>query len=168
MGFKCIDQEFDPIQWGSYGDQRPSTSGHLLLEGSRTSNDDNNDAPSIPMSPPPKLDQFVINTKTQQLVSRTRIPNLIPVDMPQFNGDARALQYSYFLGASREEGWFPFRQIVKLNLDTYENWIYDAGDHQVVSEPMFVPSILLKYKYQTLIYTYIYVYTIYDYSILIQ
>merc|ERR1712194_924994 len=51
MGFKCIDQEFDPIQWGSYGEKRPSTSGHMLMEDS--SNTDNKDAPSIPMSPPP-------------------------------------------------------------------------------------------------------------------
>ena len=59
--------------------------------------------------------------------------------MPNFNGDAKKLKYSYFLGASRPEGWFPFRQIVKLNLDTYQSWTYDAGDKQVVSEPMYIP-----------------------------
>lgn len=48
-------------------------------------------------------------------------------------------EYSYFLGAERPEGWFPFRQIVKLNCDTFESFVYDAGDGQVASEPMFLP-----------------------------
>jgi len=134
MGFNGNKQEFDPITWGSYGDERP-TSTSTSTSITATDNDSN----ALPMAPPPRLDQFVIDLNEMKLKSITRIPNLIPVDMPNFNGDTKPLKYSYFLGASRPEGWFPFRQIVKLNLDTYESWMYDAGDKQVVSEPMFIP-----------------------------
>ncbi|OEU11318.1 putative beta-carotene 15,15'-monooxygenase [Fragilariopsis cylindrus CCMP1102] len=134
MGFNGNKQEFDPITWGSYGNERPTTSAT-----SNTDTDSNAQPIIPPMAPPPQLDQFVIDLKDMKLKSITRIPNLIPVDMPNFNGDAKKLKYSYFLGASRPEGWFPFRQIVKLNLDTYQSWTYDAGDKQLVSEPMFIP-----------------------------
>ena len=112
MGFD--GHEFSPIEWGSTG----------LANGAR--------------APPPNLDQFVIDTKSWRIKSKVRVP-VIPVDMPQFNGDTKPCRYSYFLGASRPEGWFPFRQIVKLDLETYESTVYDAGDDQVVSEPMLVP-----------------------------
>jgi len=108
MGFNGVSQEFDPVDWG------------------------------CSMVPPPRLDQFVIDTKTFEIKTRQRVP-VIPVDMPNFNGEAKPLKYSYFLGASRPEGWFPFRQIVKLDLETHESIVWDAGDEQVVSEPMFIP-----------------------------
>jgi carotenoid cleavage dioxygenase-like enzyme len=136
MGFNGNKQEFDPITWGSYGNERPTTTSATTTD----TDTDSHAQPIIPpMAPPPQLDQFVIDLNNMKLKSRTRIPNLIPVDMPNFNGDAKKLKYSYFLGASRPEGWFPFRQIVKLNLDTYQSWTYDAGDKQVVSEPMYIP-----------------------------
>jgi len=115
MGFDGENQQFSPIEWGSTG---------LASNGAQ--------------SPPPRLDQFTIDTETFRVKRKERVP-VIPVDMPIFNGDTKPCKYSYFLGASRPEGWFPFRQIVKLNLDTHESIVYDAGDDQVVSEPMFVP-----------------------------
>jgi carotenoid cleavage dioxygenase-like enzyme len=136
MGFNGNKQEFDPITWGSYGNERPTTTSATIATDS---NSNAQPTPIPPMAPPPQLDQFVIDLKDMKLKSRTRIPDLIPVDMPNFNGDAKKLKYSYFLGASRSEGWFPFRQIVKLNLNTYQSWTYDAGDKQVVSEPMYIP-----------------------------
>ena len=110
MGFDGATQQFDPIAWGAEGG----------------------------LAPPPQLDRFVIDLDTFEITETKRVP-VIPVDMPNFNGDARQLQHSYFLGASRPEGWFPFRQIVKLDLESDESFVYDAGDHQIVSEPMFVP-----------------------------
>ncbi|KAL3794643.1 hypothetical protein HJC23_010071 [Cyclotella cryptica] len=115
MGFDGDKQTFSPIEWGSTG---------LQSNGSR--------------SPPPRLDQFTIDTKTFTITSKNRVP-CVPVDMPTFHGDAKPCKYSYFLGASRPEGWFPFKQVVKLNCDTFESFVYDAGDDQVVSEPIFVP-----------------------------
>uniref|UniRef100_A0A7S4ER81 Carotenoid oxygenase n=1 Tax=Pseudo-nitzschia australis TaxID=44445 RepID=A0A7S4ER81_9STRA len=102
-------QGFDPVAWGS--DSK---------------------------APPPRLDRFVIDLKTFQMKKKERVP-VIPVDMPTFDGDAKVLRYSYFLGASRPEGWFPFRQVVKLDLETFKSIVWDAGDGQVVSEPMFIP-----------------------------
>ena len=55
--------------------------------------------------------------------------------MPTFNGDAKYCRYTYFLGA---EGYFPFRQIVKLDLESFESIVYNVGDCQVASEPMFI------------------------------
>lgn len=109
MGFVGKTQEFDPIAWGKEGG----------------------------LAPPPRLDKFVIDLESNQL-QRSRVP-VIPVDMPCFEADAVELGHSYFLGASRPEGWFPFRQIVKLDLETQEFFVYDAGEHKVTSEPMFVP-----------------------------
>lgn len=109
MGFDGASQQFDPVAWGT-----------------------------SERAPAPRLDKFVIDLTTFQLTQKERIP-VIPVDMPTFDGDAKALRYSYFLGASRPEGWFPFRQIVKLDLETFESCNWDAGDGSVVSEPMFVP-----------------------------
>jgi len=110
MGFDGLNQEFDPVAWGGAGG----------------------------LAPPPQLDQYVIDTKTFTIKSKERVP-VIPVDMPNFDGDAKVCKYSYFLGASRPEGWFPFRQIVKLDLETFESIVYDGGDGQVLSEPMFIP-----------------------------
>jgi len=109
MGFCGKTQNFDPIAWGSSD-----------------------------MAPPPGLDQFVIDMNSFQIKRRVRVP-VIPVDMPNFNGDAKPCKYTYFLGASRQEGWFPFCQIVRLDMETFESYVYDAGDDQVVSEPMFIP-----------------------------
>ena len=114
MGFDGDEQIFSPIEWGSTG---------IVSNGAK--------------SPPPRLDQFVIDTDTFKIQSRQRIP-CIPVDLPHFNGDTKPLKYSYFLGAERPEGWFPFKQIVKLNCDSFESSVYDAGEDQVVSEPMFL------------------------------
>lgn len=114
MGFDGTTQSFNPIAWGTE-------------EGISTGR-----------APAPKLDQFVIDMKSFEIKRKKRVP-VIPTDMPNFNGDAKELKYSYFLGCERVEGWFPFRQIVKLNLDTYESSVWDAGDDKVVSEPMFIP-----------------------------
>ena len=110
-------QEFDPIQWSSGGS-----------------------------TPPPRLDKFVIDTSNNIMVSRERVPvedNVtgynIPVDMPTFHEDGRKTQYSYFAGALRPEGWFPFRSIVKIDLQEQLTWNWDAGDDCVVSEPTFIP-----------------------------
>eukprot|EP00536_Pseudo-nitzschia_multiseries_P004449 jgi/Psemu1/318424/estExt_fgenesh1_pm.C_740002 len=102
-------QRFDPVAWGSSS-----------------------------KAPPPRLDKFVIDLKSFEMKEKKRVP-VIPVDMPNFDGDAKVLRYSYFLGASRPEGWFPFRQVVKLDLETFESIVWDAGDGQIVSEPMFIP-----------------------------
>ena len=110
MGFVGTTQEFDPIAWGAKGG----------------------------LAPPPRLDKFVIDLDTFAMKEKTRMP-IIPVDMPCFEGDAKPLRHSYFLGASRPEGWFPFRQIVKLDLETQKSTIYDAGDESIVSEPIVVP-----------------------------
>ncbi len=110
MGFDGVSQTFDPVKWGAEGG----------------------------LAPPPRLDQFVIDTNTFEIKRKERVP-VIPVDMPNFNGDAKPCKYSYFLGAERPEGWFPFRQIVKLDLETFESAVYDVGDGRVASEPMFVP-----------------------------
>lgn len=112
MGFDLVSQEFDPIAWGC-----PSEGG---------------------LAPPPQLDKFVIDLETFEMKEKTRLP-VIPVDMPNFGGDAMPQKRSYFLGASRPEGWFPFHQIVKLDLETHESIVYDAGEHQIASEPMLVP-----------------------------
>jgi carotenoid cleavage dioxygenase-like enzyme len=119
MGFDGPTQTFDPIAWGSSGGK----------------------------APPPRLDKFVIDSTTFELTAKTRIPIVdpfsgqdIPVDMPTFRGDAIECRYAYFLGACRPEGWFPFRSIVKLDLETYETHNWDAGEGQVVSEPMWVPK----------------------------
>eukprot|EP00578_Thalassiosira_sp_NH16_P001355 CAMPEP_0181134728 /NCGR_PEP_ID=MMETSP1071-20121207/32245_1 /TAXON_ID=35127 /ORGANISM="Thalassiosira sp., Strain NH16" /LENGTH=198 /DNA_ID=CAMNT_0023221271 /DNA_START=216 /DNA_END=812 /DNA_ORIENTATION=- len=114
MGFDGSTQQFDPISWGSPGGSN----------GGR--------------APPPRLDKFVIDLETFQLKEAKRVP-VIPVDMPCFEADAVPVGVSYFLGASRPEGWFPFRQIVKLDLETQESFVYDAGDQCVTSEPIFVP-----------------------------
>ena len=117
MGFDCQQQEFDPIRWSS--------------------NDEN---------PAPRLDKFVLDTKSGTVLERQRIPLLdeatgddVPVDMPNFNGDGAACRYSYFIGAERPEGWFPFRSVVKADLvrETTFNW--DAGDDCICSEPMYLP-----------------------------
>ena len=110
MGFDGPTQKFDPISWGSIGGK----------------------------TPPPRLDQFIIDLETFELKTKQRIP-VVPVDMPVFNGDAKPLKYTYFLGCSRPEGWFPFRSIVKLNLETFEYDNWDAGDGCVTSEPMYIP-----------------------------
>jgi len=109
-GFDGLAQQFDPIKWGAEGG----------------------------LVPPPRLDQFVIDTKTFEMKRIERVP-VIPVDMATFNGDAKPCKYSYFLGAERPEGWFPFRQIVKLDLETLASKVYDVGNGKVPSEPMFVP-----------------------------
>ena len=108
MGYDGILQEFNPIGWGSSG-----------------------------MAPPPRLDQYVIDADYFQVKRKERVP-VIPVDMPNFDGDAKYCQCLYFLGASRPKGWFPFQQIVNLDLETFELIVYDGGDGQVVSEPMFI------------------------------
>lgn len=115
MGFDGAEQTFSPIEWGSIG---------LASNGAK--------------SPPPRLDQFIVDMTAFKIKSRKRVP-CIPVDLPNFNGDVKPCTYSYFLGAERAEGWFPFKQIVKLNCDTLQSLVYDAGDDHVVSEPMFVP-----------------------------
>ena len=114
MGFDGYEQKFSPIEWGSTG-----------LESNGA------------MAPAPRLDKFIIDINTSKIKSKTRIP-CIPVDMPNFHGDAKPCKHSYFLGAERPEGWFPFKQIVKLNCETFESSVYDAGDDKVVSEPMFL------------------------------
>lgn len=63
----------------------------------------------------------------------------IPIDMPTFAQDAKKCRYCYFVGASRPEGWFPFRSIVKFDFETEEACNWDAGDHQVTSEAMYIP-----------------------------
>ena len=111
MGFNGKSQEFDPVAWGTSG-----------------------------TNPAPRLDQFVIDTNTFEMKRKERVP-VIPVDMPNFSGDAKYCKYSYFLGASRPEGWFPFRQLVKLDLESFESLVYDVGDGQVASEPMFIARV---------------------------
>eukprot|EP00957_Ditylum_brightwellii_P139315 10617564-Ditylum_brightwellii.AAC.1 len=108
MGFYEKLQEFDPVAWGTSG-----------------------------LAPAPCLDQFVIDTKTFEMKRKEHVP-VIPVDMPNFNVDARYCKFSYFLGASQPKGWFPFRQIVKLDLDSFESLVYDIGNSQVELELMFV------------------------------
>jgi carotenoid cleavage dioxygenase-like enzyme len=113
-------REFDPIKWSSSD-----------------------------LAPPPRLDKFVIDMKSGTMTHRERLCVLdetsgidIPVDMPTFNNkgtDGEKRRYSYFAGASRPEGWFPFRSIVKVDLDEKRAWNWDAGDDCVVSEAMFVP-----------------------------
>jgi len=115
MGF-CDSGKFDPIQWSSGVD-----------------------------NPAPRLDQFVIDVATAKIVHRRRIPLLddqgrdFPVDMPTFAADGAACRYSYFLGAQRPEGWFPFRSVVKVDLVRQETWHWDAGSDCICSEPMFLP-----------------------------
>jgi all-trans-8'-apo-beta-carotenal 15,15'-oxygenase len=110
MGFLGNDEGFDPISWGTSG-----------------------------MAPPPRLDQFVLDLNSFTLKLKTRVP-VIPVDLPVFSGDAKPLRYAYFCGASRPEGWFPFRSILKVDLETLDSINWDAGDGSVVSEAMFVPK----------------------------
>jgi carotenoid cleavage dioxygenase-like enzyme len=131
MGFDGQSQQFDPVGWATK---------------TNPNDDDRLNAPA------PRLDKFVLDLTTFTLKERCRIPVIdpntghdVPVDMPQFNngvgsgGDGKKCRYSYFLGACRPEGWFPFRSIVKTDLQTGQAWNWDAGDGQVVSEPMFVP-----------------------------
>eukprot|EP00439_Symbiodinium_sp_Y106_P000067 s3081_g1.t1 len=62
--------------------------------------------------------------------------------MPTFHPlrDGREARYCYCSGASRPEGWFPFRSLLKVDLSSgeVENW--DAGDGCIVSEPTFLPN----------------------------
>jgi all-trans-8'-apo-beta-carotenal 15,15'-oxygenase len=117
MGFDGQKQEFDPIAWSS-----------------------------SEAAPPPRLDKFVLDTESGLMLERKRIPLIDPVtgadiavDMPNFRGDGARCRYSYFVGAARPEGWFPFRSIVKTDLKEGRTHNWDAGDDRVVSEPMFVP-----------------------------
>lgn len=121
MGYDPVKQDFDPIRWSS-------------SDG----------------APAPRLDRFVLNLRDGTVQERQRIPLFdkassgdadIPVDMPTFNGDGVPCRYGYFLGGSRPEGWFPFRSVVKADLDngTCNNW--DAGDGRITSEPRFVPRL---------------------------
>lgn len=117
FGGEMGTEEFDPIQWSSSDS-----------------------------APPPQLDKFVVDIATGTMKSRERISVLdestgadIPLDMPTFHEDGAKTRYSYFAGASRPEGWFPFRSIVKVDLDFEETWNWDAGDDCVVSEPTFIP-----------------------------
>lgn len=113
MGMK----EFDPIQWSSSD-----------------------------MAPPPRFDKFVIDLKTETVKRRERLVALdemtgadIPVDMTTFNENGFHNRYVYFAGASRPEGWFPFRSIVKMDLLKRRTYNWDAGDDCVVSEATFIP-----------------------------
>jgi len=138
MGFDGVTQQFDPIRWGSVpgdGLAPPPQLDQYVLNMKRTTHDRNHDND---MNDNDDVDDNHNNSFSPSIKSKTRVP-VIPVDMPTFLSDATPCQYSYFLGASRPEGWFPFRQIVKLNLTTHQSFVYDAGDHQVVSEPMFLP-----------------------------
>jgi carotenoid cleavage dioxygenase-like enzyme len=117
MGFDADTQQFDPIAW-SNGVGAPA----------------------------PRLDKFVLDLKRGVVNGRDRIPLLdtnsgmdVPVDMPTFNGDGNVCRYSYFVGGARPEGWFPFRSVVKADLQAKQMWNWDAGDDRIVSEPMFVP-----------------------------
>ena len=117
MGFDGVKQEFDPIRWSS--NER---------------------------IPAPRLDKFVLDLSRGSLVNRERLPVLdeirkedVPIDMPTFGDDGTNCQFSYFIGACRPEGWFPFRSVVKRDLWNNKTWNWDAGDDKVVSEVMFVP-----------------------------
>ena len=136
MGFDINTQTFNPTAWST--------------------------SPSIAA---PRLDKFVLDVATKTIASRSRIPLIsssmtedksanifiknnekqhvdIPVDMPTYGGlhrDAMKCRYVYFTGG-RQDGWFPFRYIVKTDLDDPTNtqsWY--AGDGRIVSEPIFVP-----------------------------
>lgn len=98
----------------------------------------------------PRLDKFVFDVRDQIMLERERIPILddlagiamtdVPVDMPTFHGDGVECRYSYFLGAARPEGWFPFRSVVKTDLKSKKSCNWDAGDDKIASEPMFIPK----------------------------
>ena len=97
MGFDVTTQDFDPIGWSS-----------------------------SPSNPPPRLDRFVVDIETRTITSRDRLPLTdpltgadIPVDMPTFHPlrDGERCRYAYFAGACRPEGWFPFRSIVRADLE---------------------------------------------------
>ncbi|MFN0318613.1 MAG: carotenoid oxygenase family protein [Burkholderiales bacterium] len=106
----------------------------------------------------PRLDKFVFDDRRQILLDHERIPIVddavdkmtkgtvanvpvdVPVDMPTFNGDGVECRYSYFLGAARPEGWFPWRSVVKTDLQLKKSWNWDAGDDKIPSEPMFLPK----------------------------
>uniref|UniRef100_A0A7S1Y854 Carotenoid oxygenase n=1 Tax=Grammatophora oceanica TaxID=210454 RepID=A0A7S1Y854_9STRA len=108
MGYEGANKKFDPIDWAESGD-----------------------------APAPRLDKYVIDLKTMSIDECTRLPVTeedVPVDMPCFSNEDGGV--AYFLGASRPEGWFPFRSVVKMDLATKEAWNWDAGDSSVMSEPM--------------------------------
>ena len=58
----------------------------------------------------------------------------MPVDMPTFHPlrDGQQARYCYFSGAWRPEGWFPFRSLLKVDLESHvvSNW--DAGDGRLM------------------------------------
>jgi all-trans-8'-apo-beta-carotenal 15,15'-oxygenase len=102
---------------------------------------------SSEVAPPPRFDKFVIDLKTDTLKQRERLLARdeetgadIPVDMPTFNSDGNANRYVYFAGASRPEGWFPFRSVVKMDVLAKNTYNWDAGDESVVSETTFIPK----------------------------
>lgn len=121
MGFNVEAQDFDPIGW-SAGETNP----------------------------PPRMHRFVLDLEEEKLAERKRVPLIdrqrgdvdVPVDMPTFHPlrDGREARYCYCSGASRPEGWFPFRSLLKVDLGSgeVENW--DAGDGCIVSEPTFLPN----------------------------
>ncbi|CAJ1415169.1 unnamed protein product [Effrenium voratum] len=121
MGFDVETQDFDPIGWSA----------------SET-------------NPPPHLHRAVLDLESGELVERRRIPLLdpqrggveVPVDMPTFHPlrDGQKARYCYFSGAARPRGWFPFRSLLKADLQSgaVENW--DAGDGCIVAEPLFLPN----------------------------
>mmetsp|Transcript_19972 Transcript_19972/g.25163 ORF Transcript_19972/g.25163 Transcript_19972/m.25163 type:complete len:600 (+) Transcript_19972:35-1834(+) len=119
MGFDADLQEFDPTGWSTSEDAFP-----------------------------PRLDRFVIDCNGGEIISRTRVPlqNIetgedIPVDMPTHHPlrDGQESRYLYFAGG-RQNGWFPFRKLVKFDSETQLTDSWDAGDGRIVSEPMFIPS----------------------------
>jgi all-trans-8'-apo-beta-carotenal 15,15'-oxygenase len=116
-------QEFDPIGWSS-----------------------------SEVAPPPRLEKFVIDITSGKMKRRERLLVVdessgadIPVDMPTFHqAHGNRCRYSYFAGALRPEGWFPFRSIVKMDFLENKTYNWDAGEDCVVSEATFIPRLAPK------------------------
>eukprot|EP00913_Durusdinium_trenchii_P020052 g18846.t1 len=103
-------------------------------------------------NPPPRLHRLQLDLEGNQMLERTQVPlrdkplwrQDVPVDMPTFHplrdGLKVAARYCYFSGAWRPEGWFPFRSLLKADLQSGEVTNWDAGDGCLVSEPLFLPN----------------------------
>ncbi|CAK9115066.1 unnamed protein product, partial [Durusdinium trenchii] len=121
MGFDVVEQDFDPIGWSASA-----------------------------TNPPPRLHRLQLDLEGNQMLERTQVPlrdklrggQDVPVDMPTFHPlrDGLKARYCYFSGAWRPEGWFPFRSLLKADLQSGEVTNWDAGDGCLVSEPLFLPN----------------------------
>lgn len=115
MGFNIRDQSFDPIPWSA------SNGG-------------------------PKLHRVKVDLTSGELTEITKLAD-VPTDMPTFHPEREGKRCRYMYGTSgvREEGWFPFNALTKMDLEKETTTTWRPAEKRVAdecstSEPLFVPN----------------------------